>query len=96
MIPQPLRKLSHIFQRDRVIGCSLGSLLVNLERLVVMLLLEKSQSQAGERLGVVREFFERFPVGHGSLVPLLVPGHRVAYVHRFLEKIFASCHGFPW
>ncbi len=93
-IPNPLGKLSHFLQRDRVIGCGLGSLLINLERLVVTLQLEQGQSQAGERLGVVRELFERLPVGRGSLVPLLIPGHRVSHAHRFLENVFASRHVF--
>jgi len=48
-----------------------------------MLQLEESQSQAGKSLGVLRILIERLLIGCTALIPLLVPGRRMACAHRF-------------
>jgi hypothetical protein len=51
------------------------------------------QAEAVKRFGLVGDFLQGGAIRGGGLLPLLVPGGRMAVVHGFLEDVFASGHG---
>ncbi len=93
-VAKPLGELPHLLERDRVFGRRLGSFAIHLERFIVTLQLEQRQPEAAERFGMIGDLFKSFLVGLGGLVPLLVPGCRMAHAHGFLKNVFASGHSF--
>ena len=85
--------LTHLFQGHRVILGDQGDTLIRLQSLLELAELEQGKSQAVEGSGLIREFLESLPIGGGGLFPILIPGGRMAFVHRSLVDIFSLRHG---
>ena len=88
----PLEELCQFLHGHGIGGRDLGNAFVDLQRLLVIALLEERQPQAVEGLGMVGYLLQGLTIGDRSLPPFLVPGCGVSFIHCFLENVFSSGH----
>lgn len=91
-VADAFRKMRHFFGGDGVVGGDLGGAQVDMQGFIHISHLEQGKPEAGERLGVVWEFFEATAIGQDGFIPFLIPCGGMSLVHCFLEDVVSTGH----